>query len=169
MVTDPYTGDMEPDYTGLWLKQDAIRMALSESDRALFDQRTGKNRTSLEDTFKYAYTKYIRGYKMSSRIVFNELNDKEKAIVREYNADGTTKARKEELKEMTNSEGLKIISQYNSALADIHKSVRQASPTTDFWLYVFGYGVEAQETPAARKMVDAFDKDRTSILKYTLD
>ena len=160
---DPYTGVLEPDFTTFWLKREAVRMALTEGQRSEFDSWITKYRTPMESTFKYAYNTYIRGYKASTRIVFEGRDVEEQKLIREYYADTTTMKRKEEIRKLQGSDGRQIVSGYESEVSDAKGALREVSPMLDFYLYVFGY-TTTTKTKAAKDMVAKWEADRSSIL-----
>ena len=80
-------------------------------------------------------------------------------------SEGATRERKAEIREEIDPRtGNKLISAYESALTEARRRMRVASPTLDFWLYVFGY-IDQPKTATAKLMVDNWEKDRTSILR----
>ena len=160
---DPYTGDVEEDFLTFWMKREAVRRALTPEQLDEFDNHIRKYQSPMELTFHHAYNTYIRGYKSSDRVVFNQLPENEKQLVKEYYADTTTLTRKEEIRSLTGNNGRQIIAGYESARTEARTTLRQVSPTLDFWLYVFGY-TSTLQTPEARVMVDKWEADKSSIL-----
>ncbi len=162
-AVDPFTGDEDWDYLTFWIKRESVRMALTEEQRLEFDGKVRKYQTPMEMTFRKVYGSYIRGYKATSRIIFESYNDEEKALIKEFYADTTTLTRKEEIREVLTDSGRKLISEYQSKGTDARSALRLTSPTLDFYLFVFGY-ITKPKTPEARAMVDAWEADRSSIL-----
>ena len=161
--TDPYTGEEEDDFLTFWLKREAVRMALTEDQRRQFDQYIKRYTTPMEGTFRYAYNKYIRGYKAVDRIIFEGYSDEQKALIKEYYATTTTLTRREEIKSVISDTGRQLISEYDSKRSNAKEALREVSPTLDFYLYAFGY-VTTLKTPEARTMVDSWESDRSSII-----
>lgn len=161
--TDPYTGEEDWDYLTFWLKREAVRMALTEEQRMEFDNYVRRYQTPMEATFRSVYNTYIRGFRASDRIIFESYNEEQKAIIKEYYATTTSLTRKEEIREVVDETGGKLIARFESARSDARLALRLASPTLDFYLYVFGY-ITKPRTPAARAMVDKWEADRSSII-----
>ena len=138
------------------------RMALTDEQREEFDTYIRRYKTPMEETFKYAYNTYIRGYRAADRIIFNTYGDEQKALIKEFYATATTLERKQELREVM-FEGSKLVAGYESRTADARKAMRIASPILDFYLYVFGY-ITKPATPQAESMVSKWESDRSSIL-----
>jgi len=160
---DPYTGEEDWDYLGFWLKREAIKNAMPPELRTQFEMYIRRYETPLERTFRLANEQYIKGYWATNRILLEQFTDEEKALIAEFYADATTLTRREEIRATVRSTGRQLISEWESMRADAKSALREASPRLDFWLYVFGY-VTSVKTPEARVMVDAWEKDRTSIL-----
>lgn len=160
---DPYTGEEDWDYLRFWLEREAVRMALTEEQRAEFDAYVRRYKTPMEILFRNVSNTYLRGYRAVTRIVLEEFTDEEKALIAEYYADTTTRERKLEIKEVVSHGGRKLISHWDSARTDARAALRTASPKLDFWLYVFGY-ITAPKTNEAKAMIDAWEKDKSSIV-----
>ncbi|KKN60911.1 hypothetical protein LCGC14_0527100 [marine sediment metagenome] len=160
---DPISGEVDWDYLTFWLKREAVRMALTEEQRTDFDASIRKYQTPMEMTFRHIYNTYIRGYKASDRIMFESYNDEQKAIIKEFYADTTTRVRSGEIREILSDTGRKLIAEYESKRSNARLALRQVSPTLDFYLYVFGY-ISKPRTPETEAMVDKWEADRSSIL-----
>lgn len=161
--TDPYTGEEDWDFLTFWLKREAVRMALTEEQRADFDTYVRRYQTPMEMTFRKVYNIYIRGYRASDRIMFESYSEEQKAIIKEFYADTTSLTRKDEIREILSETGRKLIAEYEAKRSDARLALRTVSPTLDFWLYVFGY-ITKPRTPEARAMIDRWEADRSSIL-----
>lgn len=161
---DPYTGEEDYDYLGFWLNREAVRQALTEEQRADFDTYIRRYETPMERLFRDISNRYLRGYRAVSRILLESYTEEQKALIKEFYADTTTSARKEELRDITGPGGFKLISGWEGALSDARIRMRQASPTLDFWLYVFGYTTKPR-TSAAQTMVDTWEQNKSSILE----
>jgi hypothetical protein len=160
---DPYTGEEDYDYLGFWLNREAVRNALTPEQLSDFDSYIRRYETPMETVFKDASNKYLRGYRAISRIMLESYTDEQRVLIAEYYADTTTSMRKDELRNILGPDGNKLISGWESNLTDARVRMRQASPTLDFWLYVFGY-TSSPKTAAAQAMVDNWEIDKTSIL-----
>jgi len=160
---DPYTGEEDYNYLKFWLQREAVKMALPEDLRSEFESYIRRYETPMEEVFRTAYNNYIRGYQAASRIIFAGYAEDQKALISEYYADTTTSSRKDEIEAMLDpTTGNQLISSYTRKLTQARGAMRQVSPKLDFWLNVFGY-VDSQKTPEAKAMLDAFERDKTSI------
>ena len=164
-TAEEFTGEEEWNYLGFWLQREAIRMALTEEQRAEFDNYIRKFETPVEKLFRQVSDKYFRGYKAIPRILIEEYSDDQRALISEYYADGTSLTRKEEIRNAEGLAGKKLISGWESGLTVARAKIRYNSPMLDFWLYVFGY-TTTSKTPAARSLIDSFEVDRSLILNY---
>ncbi|MBU2060033.1 MAG: hypothetical protein KKB38_20150, partial [Gammaproteobacteria bacterium] len=161
---DPYTGDEDYDYLKFWLQRESVKMALPEDLRADFESYIRRYETPMEAVFRTAYSTYIRGYHAVSRIIITGYDEEQKALIAEYYADTTTSARRGEIEATIDpTTGNQLISSYTNKLTKARGAMRQVSPKLDFYLNMFGY-VDSQKTPEATAMLDAFEKDKTSIL-----
>ena len=161
---DPLSGEEDWDYLTFWLKREAVRMALTEEQRAEFDQYIRRYQTPMEEVFRYAYNTYIRGYYATNRIIFQTFTEDEKALIKEFFARATTRERREQIQDVVRADGRKLISQYNTKIRVAREDLRTVSPYLDFYLYAFGYGTKPS-TPESRAMVDRWEADRQSIFK----
>jgi hypothetical protein len=166
MKADPVTGEEDYDYTGFWLKREAVRMALTDEQRVEFDNYISKYQTPMEQVFKYAYNTYIRGYMGVNRIILNEFTDDEKTIIKKFYASSTTMLEREQIRNIETKGGTKLISTYERMVSQARENLRLATPKLDFYLYVFGYlgNVTDLKTDAAKALAVAWEADRESIL-----
>lgn len=160
--TDPITGEEDWDYLGFWLNREAVRMALTEDQRADFAAYISRYQTPMERVFRDVSNRYLRGYRAVPRIIFDNYPEELQGLIKEFYADTTSLTRKEEIKAVE-YEGRMLMSGYASKLTDMRLKLRLMSPELDKWLYIFGYTTTLQ-TPEARKMVDNWEKDRGSIV-----
>ena len=163
-VADKYTGEIDYDYLGFWLKREAVRMALPEEQRSEFDAYVRRYQTPMEVLFKQVTNEYLRGYRAVSRIVLEEFTEDEKALIAEFYADATTRERKLQIQDTESHSGKKLISYWDSRRTDVRNALRRASPKLDFWLYVFGY-ISKPLTPEAEEMVRVWEADKPSIVR----
>jgi hypothetical protein len=159
---DPLTGIEDWDYLGFWLKREAVKMALTEDQRADFEAYTSRYQTPMERVFRDVSNRYLRGYRAVPRIVFDGYPEDMQELIKEYYADVTTLDRKEQIRD-TDFEGYKLISRYEARLTDLRLKLRLMSPELDKWLYIFGY-TSTLKTDAAREMVNKWERDRGSIV-----
>jgi hypothetical protein len=166
MKADPVTGEEDYDYTGFWLKREAVRMALTDEQRVEFDNYISKYQTPMEQVFKYAYNTYIRGYMGVNRIILNEFTDDEKTIIKKFYASSTTMLEREQIRNIETKGGTKLISTYERMVSQARENLRLATPKLDFYLYAFGYlgNVTDLKTDAAKALAVAWEADRESIL-----
>ena len=163
-TTDKYTGEEDWDYLRFWLERESIRQVLPEEQRGDFDTYVRRYQTPMEVVFKEVGNTYLRGYRAVSRIVLEEFTDEEKALIAEYYADDTSRERKLEIKDVESTGGRKLISLWDSRRTHVREAIRRESPILDFWLYVFGY-VSSPKTPESKAMIDAWEKDKGSIVR----
>jgi hypothetical protein len=162
-TVDPYTGEESDDYLKFWLEREAVRDALTETQREEFDTYISRYSTPMEKLYKDVTNQYLRGYRAISRILLEGYSEEQKALIAEYYADGTSRARVAQIQETIGPDGNKLISGWTSSLTDARVRLRTASPKLEFWLYVFGY-IDKPKTTAAQSMVDAWERDKSSIL-----
>jgi hypothetical protein len=163
--TNPHTGEVEPDYLMYTLKRQAVLDAVPPELQEQFLDWVHKNSTPLELKRDEIMKQYIRGYLNITNVVYSTYDDESQALIEEFYSGGVTRDRKEEIRqEIDPRTGHKLISAYESALTEARRRMRVASPTLDFWLYVFGY-IDQPKTATAKLMVDNWEKDRTSILR----
>ena len=162
-ITDPYTGEIYDDFLKFWLQREAVRMAMNDEQRDEFDTKVRKYQTPMELTFHFAYNTYIRGFKATDRIIFETKTTEEQVLIKEFYVTDTTLIRKEEIKLTKDSEGRGVIAHYDAERSDSRSALREAIPTLDFWLFVFGY-ITKPKTDEARMMIDNWEADRSSIL-----
>ena len=161
---NPHTGEEEPDYLMYTLKRQAVLDAVPPELQQQFLDWVHKNSTPLELRRDQIMNQYIRGYLNITNIVYSTYDEESKSLIDEYYSGGVTRERKAEiLQELDPKTGLQLISSYSSALTRAREKLRDMSPTLDFWLYVFGY-VTQPRTSQAKAMVDAWDRNRSSIL-----
>lgn len=168
-TTDPVTGEEDWDYIKFWQEREAVRRALTDEQRQDFDKYLRRYSTPMERLFKDITNTYFRGYWAVSRIILDEFDEEQIALIKEFYADGTSLTRKEELREITDPKtGRQLISLYETMSSESRERLREASPHLDYWLYVFGY-ITKPRTPEARALVDKFDADRSIIIRDYLE
>lgn len=168
-TADPVTGEEDWNYIKFWQEREAVRRALTDEQRQDFDNYLRRYSTPMERLFKDVTNTYFRGYWAVSRIILDEFDEEQIALIKEFYADATTLTRKEELREITDPKtGRKLISLYESMSSESRQRLREASPHLDYWLYAFGY-ITKPLTPESRALVDKFDADRTIIIRDYLE
>ena len=161
---DLFTGEEDFDYLRFWLERESVRQTLTDAQRDDFDTYVRRFQTPMEVVFKNVSNTYLRGYRAISRIVLEEFSEDEKALIAEFYADTTTRERKLEIQAVESQAGRKLISLWNSRRTNVREALRRESPTLDFWLFVFGY-ITSPKSDEAKAMVDAWEKDKTSIVQ----
>ena len=162
---NPETDVMEPDYLTFTLKRKAIIDAAPPEYKSDFLNFINKYDTPLITKRDEIMQKYVAGYLAINRIVAATYDAESLALIDEYYSPLATRERKAEIREEIDPRtGNKLISAFESAKTEARRRMRVASPTLDFWLYVFGY-IDQPKTATAKLMVDNWEKDRTSILR----
>ena len=141
-VYDEETGQIVPDFEGLFLYRDIITQSLPDNQAREFQAFRRRNDTPLT-ALRFGVTqKYFRPYKEIRDVVLASFNKEEQSLIREFLAKVRLlgeEPRASEIQQIPFAEGdTTLIAEYNNRVRTSRVNLRVVDPELDAWLNVFG-------------------------------
>jgi len=149
---DPETGTRYMDWGTYFATMDAIEKLLPTSLKAEWQSYMSRNNTPGWLMYRNATKQYLAPYWNVTNVIKDQFTPDEQSLIDEYYmVKDIDPARAEEIQDMTRPNGLKLISQYRSALTNARKKLRMTVPMVDAQLMFWGR-TSTFLTPEAERM-----------------
>lgn len=164
-LVDPVSGKLYTDWETYWRRREGFMSIMPDDLRVKFEDYLDRRRTPLEKMFEEVSTTQLKPYWNLSSSVIEVLPDEHKSIIALWKMASTPedKARYEAItfrgETLTGEpQMLSIVGNYNSMVRRARQAYRKAHPTTDYFLYRWGY-VTKVVTPEAQSIVEGYGWD----------
>jgi len=137
------------DWETYFARVDAIMNALSEENQRSFLENLQYEWTDTKRLRWRISKEYIRPYYNTRVALLDTYSVEERKLIQEYSLANS--ARREEIRNVTDSEGLKLISNFTTKLKNIHQNMRVNDPELDAWLRFWGI-VDSNRSKEAETM-----------------
>ncbi len=161
-TVDEATGERIYDWDKFWANRAMIEAAISDEDKAKWDDYISRNTAPIMRVWYEVYDRYFKKYYGLWEATLETYPDEEQKLLEEFfylERMGTDLARQASIKEMVSAKtDDKLVSSFRSDVSDNRASLRYANPALDAWLFYWGK-VSSFKTPQAETIYKQISKD----------
>lgn len=162
-VIDPETGIREMNWGVYFATMDTIEQLLPDELRSEWQSYMRRNTTPAWLMYRNATKQYLAPYWNVTNVIKKQFTEDEQSLINEYymvrDIDPT---RAQEIEDMVRPSGLKLVSQYRSAIANARKKLRMTVPMIDAQLMFWGRTTTLL-TPEAERLYNSLVDEARNI------